>query len=63
MRFRVNDAVRIAKNSEYYRGTSNDPKEMDGEITLIQHSSIQVKWENGTINYYNERDLRLRRRE
>ena len=69
--FKVGDKVMIDSSSEYYSdefGSSN-PTDVEGTITEIEGENwagglgIIVKWDNGEINSYNERDLKLAKKE
>ena len=64
MRFQVGDTVRIASDCQYLSyGHADNPKDTDGTIREIEHNDvIVVDWDNGNMNEYDERDLRLRSR-
>jgi hypothetical protein len=70
MQFKVNDKVRISKQSEYYNhNTGNNPKDIIGTIEHITYSAngnipydslcIRVNWSNGGSNSYAIQDLEL----
>lgn len=65
MRFKVDDIVRISKDSQYYgRDPEYNPKDINGKIVNISSGiKIRVDWDTGGDNGYNEDDLRLVRRE
>lgn len=59
---KVNDRVKIAKTSKYYRELDkNNPIDAVGNITKIidGYLGISVRWDNGKPNSYNECDLEL----
>ena len=66
MRFQNGDIVRIGKNTRYYGMSESNPRDMNG--TTIEATSglfgvcIDVRWDNGNINSYDEGDLKLVRR-
>ena len=54
--FKVGDKVKIAKNSKYYSYQGGDSKK--GEVVSLDSSGwIDVRFENGTMNCYQETDL------
>ena len=68
MRFREGDIVKISKKCEYYGDHASNPADIKGTITLTRpdffgRHVIKVTWDNFTDNYYDEKDLRLVRRE
>lgn len=63
MRFNMGDIIRIGKDSKFYvTGQPDNPRDMNGKILSIKHNdeSIKVRWDNGTVNWYNQCDLKLR---
>lgn len=69
MQFKVNDKVRISKESKYYstsdstESDSSNPRNCSGVISSISTKSnylnISVLWTNGTTNSYSASDLIL----
>jgi hypothetical protein len=69
MQFKVNDKVRISKDSKYYSDSdstqpdSSNPRNYSGVITNIStrgnYLNISVKWTNGKTNSYSASDLIL----
>ncbi len=64
MRFNVGDIVRIAKSSQYYGDDREwNPKDTDGAIRYIdEDDGAVVHWNNGERCWYEENDLKLRRK-
>jgi hypothetical protein len=59
---KVNDRVKIAETSKYYRKSDkSNPIDAVGTITKIKgdYLGISVLWENGTYNGYSSCDLEL----
>ena len=62
---KVGDRVKIAKTSEYYNASKNNPANVEGTITetgriaKYDYASLdlEVKWDNGEENNYNPEDL------
>ena len=65
MRFKKGDIVKISKKSKYYSDDAANPRDMEGKIREFKSAGlpIGIDWDNGRGNYYNEKDLRLVRRE
>jgi hypothetical protein len=61
--YKVGDSVRIKNTSSYYvDNDSCNPKGIEGtvdEFCIISALSIGVKWDNGELNCYSEKDLEL----
>jgi general stress protein 26 len=56
----IGDRVRIDKDSAFYIGDSDNsnPIDVDGVVTKIVHKvHYQVRWDNGTENWYLLPDL------
>ena len=69
MRFRVDDIVKISKDSEYYVNYDEcNPMDTEGRIGTTTHNDsedhpIWVRWDNNEGNEYREQDLKLVRRQ
>lgn len=63
MKLKVGDRVKILPTSEYWVDNDNaNPKNVEGIIYEIENHDcvpIDVKWDNGTKNNYDEKDLEL----
>jgi hypothetical protein len=60
--FKVNDIIKIATTSEYYKTNDNsNPQNTEGKIYKIDDCDlgILVLWNNGKTNSYNSEDLEL----
>lgn len=62
MRFKVGDIVKISSQCSFFEGSSN--KNIEGTIDEINegHLPIKVSWNNNDWNLYNEKELKLVRR-
>jgi len=61
-KFKVGDRVKIKKNSRFYEGTRNNPKDILGRIAFFSKGvnlNIRVDWDNGGSEDYSENDLEL----
>lgn len=61
---KIGDTVKMsAKGKEAYRDTSNNPHDLQGELTKPLSSTTKfrykVKWSNGSTNSYREGELEL----
>lgn len=65
MRFREGDTVRIAKGSRLYADVLRcNPRDVNGIIfNITLGHKIQVTWDNDRRSVYEERGLRLYRRD
>lgn len=60
-KFKIGDKVKIRKDSKYYRGDESNPKDTRGEVKTVCSGNlgIEVMWDNGISNSYNDSDLEL----
>lgn len=59
-KFNVGDKVKIRKDSKYYRGHEENPRDTEGEVIEVKNYDglhIRVKWLTGSLNHYNTSDL------
>lgn len=62
-KFQEGVKVQIKKSSTYHKaGDSSNPIGIKGKVTRNDGTSdhnVYVKWDNGSTNVYNERDLKI----